>query len=62
MVSCERAPLLLSQGGAQVFESAEQIIFLIVEVGVQGGSADVGAIEDVLHGERLEAFFLNQRE
>ena len=56
----ERLALLLAQGRSKVVESAEQEILFVVEVRVKSSAAYIGAIEDVLHRERLEAFFLDQ--
>ena len=61
-VARERTALLLSQAGPQMFESTKQEIFFVVEVRIEGSAAEVGAINDVLHGERLEASFLDQGE
>jgi hypothetical protein len=47
--------------GAQVLEAAGQQIVLVVEVRVEGGAADVGAVDDLLHGQRLEPLLPDER-
>jgi hypothetical protein len=53
---------LLGERRAQLFVAAEQQIVLALVVGVERGAADVGAVEDVLHGDALVALLQGQLE
>jgi hypothetical protein len=44
----------------KVFYVAEEQIVLVAVVGVEGGAADFGAIEDVLDGDGLEWLFVHE--
>lgn len=53
-----------NQGGGhhfpKVFDIAEEEIVLVAVVGVEGGAADFGAIEDMLDGDGLERLFVHE--
>jgi hypothetical protein len=44
------------------FELAEEQVVLITEVQIEGGTADGGAVEDVLHGDIFNGSLVNQLE
>ena len=44
----------------EVFDVAEEEIVLVAVVGIEGGAADFGAIEDVLHGDGFERLLVHE--
>src|SRR5262249_10162616 len=43
-------------------DASGQQVLLALEVGIEGRAADVRAVDDVLHGQRLEAFLPDERD
>ena len=51
-----------SQRAEHVMYSTDEQFVLIAEVCVKGRSADIGAIQDLLYGDRVIGFFANQAD
>jgi hypothetical protein len=46
----------------EIFDVAEEEIVFVAVVRVEGGAADLSAIEDVLNSDRFERFFMHERD
>ena len=59
-----RRVVVADEGGREhfeeVFDVAEEEIVFVAVVGIEGGAADFGAIEDVLDGDGLERLFVHE--
>jgi hypothetical protein len=59
-----RGVVVANEGGGEhfeeVFDVAEEEIIFVAVVGIEGGAADFGAIEDVLDGDGLEGLFVHE--
>jgi hypothetical protein len=56
--------VLADEGGGhhfpEIFDVAEEEIVLVAVVRIEGGAADVGAIQDMLDGDGFEGLFVHQ--
>src|SRR3954453_13561896 len=55
-----RLALPFPHGGSEILQTTEEKILFVVEVRVECRAAYIRTIDDVLHRQRLEAFFLDQ--
>lgn len=46
----------------EVFDIAEEEIVFVAVVGIEGGTADFGAIQDVLDGDRVERLLVHESD